>query len=314
MAIPGEDSAASVEARSCRGDLPACTWYAGCERPSVPGLPVNVRIAVAIAVLVASWPGAELDAQRVTGRVVEAGSGNRVAFAQVALVDDGGAVVRTTASDSAGYFVLEAARPGTYRLRAVRIGYADYTSANIELRAAETITVVIRLAARGIPLEPLEVRARGLYERGRDGFERRRALGRGVFLTVDSIWLREPRLVSDAFYGIPGIQVFEGMGDVVVFPMTGAKCFMFFIDHIGRSWHAGEMPDLRRPLPVPSDLAPQGPLNQRLKVEWIQGIEIYRDFSEMPRELRTALNASQLWNRTRREYCGMIWIWTNAGW
>lgn len=172
-----------------------------------------------------------LSAQRVTGRVVESGSGERVSTAQVSLVDEAGTTVRTAISDTAGYFVLDARRPGTYRLRAARIGYADYTSDRIDLQAGETVTVVVRLAAQGVPLQPLEVRARGVEERGRDGFERRRALVRGVFLTVDSIRLRDPVLVSDAFYGIPGVQVFEGLGPVQVFSMHGAKCFVMFRDH-----------------------------------------------------------------------------------
>ncbi len=233
---------------------------------------ISVRFVGAIAALV-SLASAPLHAQRLTGRVVDAGSGDRVAFAQVVLVDAGGDAVRAAVSDSAGYFALDA-RPGTYRLRALRIGYADYTAENLELRTGETLTVVIRLTPRGIPLQPLEVRARGRDERGRDGFERRRALGRGVFLTVDSIQLRHPRIVSDAFYGIPKVQIFEGLGEVSVFSMTGAKCFVFFTDHMGIGRLAGGMPDLRRPLPTPRH---EGEINRRLKVEWIQGIEVYRD-------------------------------------
>jgi hypothetical protein len=287
-----------------------------CDRASV------VRSCVFVSLPVFGL-AAPLEAQRVTGRIIDAATGERVSTAQIALLDQDGARVRVGVSDSAGYFQLEARRPAAYRLRAERIGYGDYTSVEVDLKAGETVSVVIRLTARGIPLKPLEVRARGGDERGQDGFERRRAHGKGIFLTVDSIRARRPAVVSDAFYGIPGVHVFEGLGSVRLISMYGGKCFVMFVDHMPRGTLVGTMPDLRQPLGMPDD---EGVVNRWLKVEWIKGIEVYRDISEVPRELRTASRLADLYptpgplmgrssgGRIRNEACGMIWIWTDIGW
>jgi hypothetical protein len=283
------------------------------------GLPLRRACAAAgVLVFLCSSSG---NAQRLSGRVVEREGDVRIAEVQVSLLDESGNAVRSTWTDTAGYFVLEARRPGTHRLTAVRYGYAKYTSEAFRIDAGETVTVVVRLSPEGIPLEPLEVRARGGDERGRDGFERRRALGRGYFLTLDSIWARRPALASDALHAVPGVVVFDGMGTVSVYPLGGGKCFIMYVDHwpVGRM--AGSMPDMRKPLGW-SD-RDQGPINN-LKVEWIRGIEIYRNLFEVPQELRTASRMLDLWGtpgstrapggRWRGEPCGMIWVWTNIGW
>jgi hypothetical protein len=59
-------------------------------------------------------------------------------------------------------------------------------------------------------------------------------------------------------------------------------------------------------------------LNVLIDVEDIRGIEIYRNISELPDELRTAMRMGDLWPIERHlrqsEPCGLVWIWTNRGW
>jgi hypothetical protein len=254
--------------------------------------------------------------QIVTGRVVEAGSERRVDLAWLELVDTAGTVVRTAHSDTAGFFRIDARQAGTYRLKARRLGYGEYVSPSFDLQRGETITVGVRMSPEGLPLEPLVVRARGGEERGRYGFERRCALGRGVCLTVDSIMARHPRLVSDAFYGIPGVVVEEGMGSISVYSMYGGKCFVMFRDHWPAGRGVGQWRDPRQPrasLSGPLGMSGQGPINE-LKLEWVRGIEIYRDMSEVPRELRNTVRAADLWPAGQLLACGLIWIWTDLGW
>jgi hypothetical protein len=267
-----------------------------------------------------------LEAQRFTGRVVDAASADGIGLARVELLDADGRFLHVVAADTAGFFVLDARRPGSYRLRVSSLGYAPYESPRIDLRSAETFTADIRLSAAGIPLEPLVVRARGGEERGRFGFERRCALGTGVCLTEDSIWARHPRLVSDALHSVPGVQVWEMHGRISVFSMRGGKCFMMFRDHWPIGILAGVRPDLRQPqFPdrPPEDVrCPQGNVNCYFGIEGVRGIEIYRDITEVPRELRdvrfidlwpigSGTRGNRLWGR---EPCGLIWIWTDHGW
>jgi hypothetical protein len=269
---------------------------------------------------------APANAQRFTGRVIDATTGARIGLAHVALLDAEGSVLRSVLSDTAGHFVLDARRPGSYRLRVSSLGYAAYESPRIDLAAEETFTAEVRLSAAGIPLDPLVVRARGGEERGRFGFDRRCALGTGVCLTEDSIWARHPRLVSDALYSVPGVQVWEMDGKIRVFSMRGGKCFMMYRDHWPIGVLVGTQPDIRQPQ-FPQGASEyrgcfQGAINCYFNVQDIRGIEIYRDITEVPRELRD-VRFIDLWPnswmgrgplRYGAEACGLIWIWTHQGW
>ena len=274
---------------------------------------------------------ARADAQRVIGRVVEEPSGQRISFVELALVASDGTIVRSTTSDSAGYFVLNGT-VGSFRIRAGRIGYSAYLSDQpIELKSDETVSVTVRMAAQGIPLAPLEVHARG-EERGRDGFDRRRALGKGVFLTLDSIRDRKPIATSDLFDGIPGVLVFEGSGPPEVFPLTGAKCFIIYRDNMPIVYDVGAMPDLRALLGMPGRYGrvggggggtaePGGGVNQ-LDLRWLRGIEIYRNMTEVPEEIRKSRKMFDMWptggmmsgGRNQIMPCGVVWMWTELGW
>jgi hypothetical protein len=288
----------------------------------------RVRIAIAAAGVLAGLLSAALpaEAQRFTGRVIDATTGERIGLAHVALLDAEGSVLRSVLSDTAGHFVLDARRSGSYRLRVSSLGYAAYESPRIDLAADETFTADVRLSAAGIPLDPLVVRARSGEERGRFGFDRRCALGTGVCLTEDSIWARHPRLVSDALYSVPGVQVWEMDGNVQVFSMRGGKCFMMYRDHWPIGVLVGVQPDIRQPQFPPGASERmrcfQGFINCYFNVQDIRGIEIYRDITEVPRELRDVrfidlwpnswmTRANRLWGR---EACGLIWIWTDQGW
>jgi hypothetical protein len=281
-------------------------------------------VGVITGLLSAALPA---EAQRFTGRVIDATTGARIGLAHVALLDAEGSVLRSVLSDTAGHFVLDARRPGSYRLRVSSLGYAAYESPRIDLAAEETFTADVRLSAAGIPLDPLVVRGRGGEERGRFGFDRRCALGTGVCLTEDSIWARHPRLVSDAFQSVPGVQVWEQDGKINVFSMRGGKCFVMYRNHWPVGIQVGVRLDIREPVfdSRPTDMPRygyQGAINYFFNVDEIRGIEIYRDITEVPRELRDArivdlypkswmTRGNRLWGR---EACGLIWIWTDEGW
>jgi hypothetical protein len=258
-----------------------------------------------------------VDAQSVGGRVVEEGTLEPVPYAGVTLVDSADAVIASTVADSLGSFFVRA-RPGHYRLRADRIGFATATSESIELRENEPLIVELRLSARGVPLEPLIVRARGI-DRGEDAFKRRRELGEGVFLTQDSIALRKPRFAWDVFRGVAGINVDQSGR---VFSFSGGRCMAIYVDNNARpyAWYnpnrsrSGLFNSRRSATAGDPRLALGGEGYGHVLGGNLRGIEVYRDFWEIPEELRTAARVEALWPADVLLPCGMALIWTKVAW
>ncbi len=120
-----------------------------------PGFP---RVAVPLlAALLGALP---LRAQAVVGRVVDADGGAGVAGAFVVLADSVGHRRAAVLSDGEGRFVLNAPVPGTYSVRAERIGMGTRTVPGLVLRASDRRTLTISLAAEAVPLAAIEVSAR----------------------------------------------------------------------------------------------------------------------------------------------------------
>src|SRR5947209_13998245 len=88
-------------------------------------------------------------AQVVRGNVVDSG-GRAIAGAVVLLVDSASQVTGRGLSNERGEYRLAAARPGTYRVRALRIGFLPTASDPIVLSAGTESTK--RLLLTGLPL------------------------------------------------------------------------------------------------------------------------------------------------------------------
>jgi hypothetical protein len=284
--------------------------------------PTTRTVAALVLLTVLCFTPKTAVAQSVGGRVMEEGSLQPIAYAGVALIDPAGTVVVSTVADSLGSFYLRA-EPGSYRLRAQRIGYATSTSESILLRENEPVIVELRLSASGVPLEPLIVRARGI-ERGEDGFARRRALGEGVFLDQDSVTLREPKFAWDVFRGVEGIQF--RMADLRprIYSFSGGRCMAIYVNHNARPfmWDAPSMSRTdrlgqgRRTTVTPGNpaLAMDGVGLDHILAGDIRGVEVYRNFWEIPDELRTADRIEALWPGQTKLPCGMAVIWTKVAW
>ncbi len=95
----------------------------------------------------------------VLGRTVEAGTGEPAADVSVELLDAGDSVRITTFSDDSGHFAF-VDEPGTYTLRATRLGYDTVRTRAITLEYGDVVELVIRLGTRPVALEPLVVTAR----------------------------------------------------------------------------------------------------------------------------------------------------------
>ncbi len=167
-----------------------------------------------------------LTGQEVTvqGRVLELYSDQPVPVVAVQLLEGefGPGVAATAFTTEGGRFVLRGPSPGTYRIRAQRIGYRTVTTPAFDLVPGEPLEVEVLVAVEAVPLASLVVvsertarlphlrlHARGFYERrehwGAEG------LGLGHFIERDEIEARGPFQVTDLLRTLPGVRV-EGSG------------------------------------------------------------------------------------------------------
>ncbi len=104
--------------------------------------------------LAASIP-AHADAQSVRGRLLDPDGETGLGSAMIVLEDRNGNEIERALSRGSGLFQLNAPAPGSYRLRAERIGYATTLSDYFNLEAGETLTQNLVAAVEVITLEGL---------------------------------------------------------------------------------------------------------------------------------------------------------------
>lgn len=115
------------------------------------------RLAAAAALALALLPRLA-DAQVVRGELVERGTGRPISGALVVLLD-GGARARAAMTAQDGRFTLAAPGPGTYTLRADRVGFASTVSAPLALGAGEERVFRMEAGAGAITLSGITARA-----------------------------------------------------------------------------------------------------------------------------------------------------------
>lgn len=244
---------------------------------------VRVLIAVAAALTVTSSAAA----QQITGRVVDASTREPIAGVTLRLTR-GATEAGSSVSDSAGRFQIQAAAPGRYRLTALRLGYADLRSDEIELERDSVVTLDLALQGQALDVEPVTVNAtRDPYLQARGFYERRQA-GTGDFMTADQIRRRNAQTLVDLLRGMRGVKIQRVNWKQEVY-FAGANCLpQVNIDGItvrygGRTVRAS---------------SPQS-IEDLVNVSHIRGVEVYRGSSGVPIEFEGP-NAA----------CGVIVVWT----
>ncbi len=114
--------------------------------------PVHVIHSVLPLLLAASIP-VQTAAQSVRGRLLDPDGRTGLGSAMIVLEDRNGNDVQRALSRSSGLFQLTAPAPGSYRLRAERIGYATTRSDYFDLASGETITQNLVAAVEAITLQ-----------------------------------------------------------------------------------------------------------------------------------------------------------------
>jgi hypothetical protein len=146
---------------------------------SLPGKGVGMvptllwRVVQPVGILLAATSA--LLGQGVELTLTEAGSGTPVAGAIVRLLGDKGPVAQGL-SNERGRIQLRAPEPGTYRIKADRIGFSGIVVGPIQLAAGQTIRRDIEMPASRLELPTLEVRGKSECERVGQGGPRAAAL------------------------------------------------------------------------------------------------------------------------------------------
>jgi hypothetical protein len=230
---------------------------------------------------------AGVSAQFVNGRVIHASTEQPLDAVNVEIHAPDGSRIARALTDSAGRFVMQASRTGTYSIVAERIGMLTVTSP-LAVGVGEEVAIVIRMSEEALALEPLTIRARSRRNIGAlagyyDRVERNRGLGIGTIITRDRIDERHVFKVSDVMRGLPGLDIGSrpGRGTELRFRRGRAGCSpRLFID--------GMLANRSEPAYIDELVQPQD----------LEGVEIYQGLSQMPGEFHDMSG------------CGVVLLWT----
>jgi hypothetical protein len=261
-------------------------------RCCLPGLLLLVLTATGLA------------AQRVEGRLLDADSGEPVVGGIVILDTGEGNAVQHVLSDASGYFDLRVRRPGTYLLRALRVGYGTAEGGPFALAAGETLEVDFMLEAQPTALEEVTVVAERRVRRlERGGFYFRQRMGFGRFLTREQIERRRPIHFTDLLRGLPGVRLVPaGTGWEVMMRGTSSargNCIPSIIMNgmLLRSAQVVSSPNSLAQLDQSFGLV--GLDDFFPTTEWIEAIEVYASSHGLPAQYTGMMSP-----------CGAILIWT----
>lgn len=239
------------------------------------GLP---SIAGAIAVLLAS-PAAS---QTVVGVVRDAGTRDPLPDVQLSVLDSTGESRASALTDSVGLFFLSGMGPGTFTLRAERIGAQTVTTEPVILNRNERIQVDIPLRAEAIELQRIVVQERrrisGRLAEYYDRLERGGRSGFGRIITRED--LERMPFLSSHLRMTPGLWV-DGFGHQTNITMRGGG--------MGRCTPA----ILLDGLPIEASEI------DIVTPDQLEGVEIYR-----------GMHAPMQY--TSRSSCGVILLWTRV--
>lgn len=254
--------------------------------------PIRSLLLAALAALASTSAAA----QTVRATATDASTGAPVAEALVRVEAPDGTVVASGFTAGNGTVVLRVRGAGVYRVEARRAGYQDAEIAGLTVGGMDEVPVALRMAQRPFAIDTLVVIGRSGDERGRDAFERRRAMNEGVFL--DSAYL-EPRsgtapFVGDLLRGVPGIYLRRySISETFVRSERGWRCMVLLVD--GEPIQLAFLDGGRREL------------HHVIGPRDVKAVEVYREFSEVPREFHRYVDRAG-------GNCGAVLYWTRVRW
>jgi hypothetical protein len=247
---------------------------------------------IAALAVTAARPAA---AQAVRATVTDAATGAPVAEALVRVQAADGAVAAAGFTTQDGSVVLRMREGGTYAVRAERAGYLAAAVDGIAVGPEGVVAVAVRMAQRPFSMDTVQVVARSRDERGRDAFERRRAMNEGVFLDSAYLASRYERSIdaADLMRGVPGIVVPPSIAERTPRSLRGWRCMVMLLDG--------------RPFKLTFPDGGGRKLHDVIIPRDVVAVEVYREFTEVPPEFRRYAESGMY-------HCGVYLYWTRVRW
>ena len=258
-------------------------------RPVVAGAAL-----VALTMLGASRPST-LEAQAISGQLLEAGTDRAIPFAEVDALDAKGDVVASTLSDGSGHFSVKLKKAGTYTIYAARLGYYAAVSTEIEVDKGQDIAVAVRLSPAPVAVDSLTV---GVDSRvsslSQVGFYSRRATGIGHFLTHQQIEaMIGIHTLADVVREVPGVRLSRnqfGQQGVYLLNAMGLPC---------------------APVLLLDGMAINPPWEKILDPHEVEGIEVYSRPTQIPLRFQNMVPLTTTQGASDR--CGVVVAWSRSG-
>ena len=252
-----------------------------------------MKLASALSVLLAATAVAQGEPRpRATAVIVGAVTDTALRPIAGAEVGIAGSSVRI-ATDSLGRFLIINVPAGRFVLTARSIGRSPAANL-IEIGVNDTLNLAFTLEPSAQMLSTVVVTERSLSKR-MAGFEERRRLGRGQFLTHEDLENKHASTIVEALRTTPGIFINSSQtGGAVAMALRGPCPLQVYLDGMPMSGANG------RTMDAPFDLTYLPPVNQ------IAAVEIYAGTFEPPPNLAPQLAIG--WKG-----CGGLFVWTTAG-
>jgi len=235
-----------------------------------------------------------LHGQTIQGRLLELGTDEPIVLGQVFLLSGGGTILDQTFTDEGGGFSVTSSFPGSFFLRAERLGYESRVDGVFDLGEEGVLTVEFRLRGNPIQLDTIAVEVEGRVPKLTIlGFYDRQRMGFGTFLGPEELERRPVTRTTDFLRNIPRVRIrerpFSGseiviQGAASVSLSGGGLCYpKVVIDgmEVSRGGNEPARPD------------------EFVRPVEITGIEVYRGPSETPLQFGGLSGP-----------CGVILIWT----
>jgi hypothetical protein len=250
-------------------------------------------------ILLACLSAAGAQAQSVRGVIRDSVSNEPVAGARITLLRLPNTIVTSTATDSAGEFLLRWTQWDSVRLEVQRVGYASLLTAPLALKAGDTIRLDLKLAPAPIALKPVAVAAT-VQSWNLEQFRERQRTGLGRYLGPEQIAALPPRTGVQAVLRVDGRFLADDRGNgLLMRNLSNAYCApRVFIDGMLQL-----PPDPGEKLPG-FGRRPRGfNIDALIPPSSIRGVEVYDRATDAPVEYTQRL----------RTDCGIVVIWTDRG-
>lgn len=267
----------------------------GCPSLHFPLSRLCVRAAIVAAIFCVNGPAVRPAASqpaRVTGRVVDVGSGRPIEAVQVRLLGEDAEFSQLT--DGWGLFVFRRVPAGEYQLVLDHLAYGTHAD-SLEVASSEIIEVEARLAMRPIEMEPLEVivQRRELSARTWRFYERAER-GMGHYITWEDIARRRPLRITHMMAEFPGVRLIRlsGLRSKVVlsrYTKSGPG------GRLGACWPALYVDGMR------VRLNEHETIDDFVFPDDVEGVEVYKGLASVPGDY-AGYDAR----------CGVVGIWTRS--